>query len=298
MMDTTPALPLDPEDLPSLHRAADRVSLDGQQSYMRWIHADLAATAAAAAFGAVGAIGPGGWRRAATIVAVIALIIATILRWVTRVNRPNRAWFDGRAVAESVKTAAWRFVMHAVPYSGDTSHAERTFVDRVQAIMAERRDLSLASAETASVSQISPRMREIRALPFLARRRTYLASRLSDQIDWYSRRGHDHRVAARRWFVIGVVFELAALAAAVLRVADLGAVNLIGVFTTFAAGVTAVNQLHGHDELARSYGLAAQELSSVGTLLEAADEQQFLSLVGDAEGAISREHTMWMAKRT
>jgi hypothetical protein len=53
-----------------------------------------------------------------------------------------------------------------------------------------------------------------------------------------------------------------------------------------------------HDELSKSYGLAAPELMVLHSRLELAEtEEAFWQGVEETEAAISREHTMWMAKR-
>lgn len=60
---------------------------------------------------------------------------------------------------------------------------------------------------------------------------------------------------------------------------------------------TAVSQLNRNDELSRTYGLALQELSLIDGLAEGVEtETQLTSIVTDVESAISREHTLWLAK--
>ena len=50
--------------------------------------------------------------------------------------------------------------------------------------------------------------------------------------------------------------------------------------------------------MSKSYALANQELLSIKTMADTIDtEQELAKLVRDGEGAISREHTMWIAKR-
>jgi hypothetical protein len=75
-------------------------------------------------------------------------------------------------------------------------------------------------------------------------------------------------------------------------------VDLISVLAAVSAAATAWTQLGRHDELAKSYGLAAHELMVLHSRLELADsEEAFRQGVEETESAISREHTMWMAKR-
>ena len=46
---------------------------------------------------------------------VLFLLTLFIMVWL-RVSRPDDIWYNGRAVAESVKTRSWRWMMRAEPY--------------------------------------------------------------------------------------------------------------------------------------------------------------------------------------
>ena len=65
-----------------------------------------------------------------------------------------------------------------------------------------------------------------------------------------------------------------------------------------AAVAAAWTQYSRHDELGKSYGLAAQELAFLRSTIDVSpDEEALNSAVAATEDAISREHTMWMARR-
>jgi hypothetical protein len=73
---------------------------------------------------------------------------------------------------------------------------------------------------------------------------------------------------------------------------------LVGPLLALAAAFTAWTQLERNDELRQSYALANQELLSIKALAGTVDTEEGLAkLVSNGEGAISREHTMWIAKR-
>jgi hypothetical protein len=75
-------------------------------------------------------------------------------------------------------------------------------------------------------------------------------------------------------------------------------INIVPVITTCAAAVAAWNQMKRYDELAKTYALAAQELSELEAIAESlSGEADFPQLVEQVEEAISREHTMWCARR-
>ena len=65
-----------------------------------------------------------------------------------------------------------------------------------------------------------------------------------------------------------------------------------------AAAFVAWLQLKRHQELANSYALAAQELSFIAEQIQRVETAgEFSKFVSDAENAISREHTLWAARR-
>ena len=66
-----------------------------------------------------------------------------------------------------------------------------------------------------------------------------------------------------------------------------------------AAAAAAWTQMRQHRTLAAAYGLAAQELTLSRPLLEHVDDEaEWSRAVADAEDAISREHTTWLARRS
>jgi hypothetical protein len=282
---------------PAFLKAADNAASVGQRWYIRLVRADIGLIIAGALTGALSALGPPGWQKTTAVVSAILLGTGAIMRWVNRSRRPNRAWFDGRAIAESIKTNSWRYMMRTDPFAGSDSEAEARFIGDLLDILKARQELSFPGVESGE-GQITASMRLLRAEPFDVRRSTYLERRLKDQIVWYSSRAVRHQHRARLYFAIGLAAELSAVAWAIVRVAYPGTLNLIGVFTSLAVAATALSQVHSHDELGGRYAVAALELSAIRTLAESADESKFSDVVKDGEGAISREHTMWIAKRT
>lgn len=78
----------------------------------------------------------------------------------------------------------------------------------------------------------------------------------------------------------------------------LSPIKLTGLLTTIASSFIAWLQVKQHQELSQSYSIAAQEL---GLILEQGQhihtEEDFCAFVSDSENAISREHTLWVARR-
>jgi hypothetical protein len=208
-------------------------------------------------------------------------------------------WFDGRAVAETVKTQTWRYMMRLAPYQDDVSADEIFGQDLLSAIRA-RPDLRQPLGDLpADARQISSAMRALRAQPIDARRAAYDNQRLVDQARWYRGRAMSHQAKSRRWFAVSLAGQVVAAALALLSIfqPEAPAASLVGVFAAIAASATAWTQLGRHDELHKSYALAYQELITIRGLADhVATEADLDHLVTTGEAAISREHTMWMAK--
>jgi len=111
-------------DYPALAIAAGEASRAGRRGHTRLVLVDLALLAAA---GLVGGASPllasfgVGWERA---LAAVLLTLALFAMVATRLRAYDTQWFDGRAVAETVKSATWRYAMRASPYDADNAAAK------------------------------------------------------------------------------------------------------------------------------------------------------------------------------
>ncbi|MGI8521607.1 MAG: DUF4231 domain-containing protein [Actinomycetota bacterium] len=289
------------DDLPALFRAADKASTDAQSKYLGIIALDLSLLVIGATLGAVSFTSQEG-RAGLALASAIVLVISIMLTIALKFQRLATTWYDGRAVAESVKTSAWRYMTQAEPYTGRMPAAEaaRVLAEAFRAFLVERGELAASlPAALVTLPQITERMREVRALPLPPRRDLYLNERLGGQRVWYAKKAEKNRRDGRVVFILVLTSQGLALVAAILLVRwPLLPVNLVGVFAALAAALLAWNQLKRHEELATAYGLAAQEL---GTAQEQgrnlAEESDLSSFILNAENAISREHTLWLARR-
>lgn len=284
-------------DFPDLQRDASRTSAKGQKAYLWLARVEIAGLVAASAFGSLSFFSDRSHVPFA-LATVMALLVALVANFLERQGESDRAWFDGRAIAESVKTSSWRYMMRIKPYDDDGT-CNRIFARQLVAILNAqpemRHDLATDPHER---HQITPRMREIRALPLDQRLDWYRRNRILDQVEWYRSKASENSVAARHWYWASIVSQVAALVAAVLTVVDEPRIDAVGVLATVSASVTAWSSLRRHDDLSRTYAVASQELLAISDLAEEVTTEPELSeFVQLAEAAISREHTMWIAKR-
>lgn len=284
---------------PALHTAAAAASKSGRVNHTRLVMIDLALLAVAALIGVTLQVTSPLDARWVRAIAAALLAAALLAKLANRLSAFDGQWFDGRAVAETVKSATWRYVMHVPPYDGDGADADASFGSVLHQTLVARPALSAHLHQIpADGQQITPSMRQIRALPFDERKQLYLSARVGDQIAWYSRRAAENRRQAMRWFWVGLGAQGAALVLAIALVAAPSLPDLVGGLAAVAAVAAAWTQYGRHDELSKSYGLAAQELAFLRSNVDAAtDDSALTDAVDSTETAISREHTMWMARR-
>ena len=135
-------------EYPALFSAADAAALSGERWYAKLIEIDFVLVALGALIAGVVSALPTSWRQAVAAIAVIVLAVAVVLRWVNRATRRDKVWFDGRSVAESVKTASWRYMMRLPPFSGAADQAEERLVAELEEILRARNDLRLDPARS------------------------------------------------------------------------------------------------------------------------------------------------------
>lgn len=284
---------------PALYQVADASSASGQRTYRRLVAAELVFVLAGAAFAVLGAFVPGLVPLFPSLAAA-ALIGAIAIKLLNRQSGSDRRWFDGRAVAETVKTQTWRYMMRVAPYGSDATADESFARDVLGAMRARPAFEQPLDRLPPDPRQISSAMRAVRALPLGERLQVYLAERLNDQALWYKTRAVANQASGRRWFWLSLLAQVLAAAFAfvsIIRPEDPVA-SLVGMFAAIATAATAWAQLGRHDELSKAYALAYQELITFETLAGSVTTEQDLDgLVMNGESAISREHTMWMAKR-
>lgn len=249
------------------------------------------------------------------VLGALALIVALAVQIVKLSGKTHaeEEWFAGRAVAESTKTSAWRYMMRALPF-GDAGNSDADLSAKLREV------LQLSPVVQSRVAEpeptVTPFMRAAREDDWQGRRDLYLRDRLDDQIAWYDGRAryNERRSRLYTWvsiglqilaigavgYLIGVVLEahLASLQPGA-HAAESHELDLVPILTTMAAAVVAWAQAKQHDDLQNSYRQAWRELRQIRDRMtdpQRNTEADFQQAVGSAEGAISREHTMWVAK--
>lgn len=280
--------------LPAVHDAANIASGKGQQQYfalnaVRLVALLIAAIAGAAALKFHGFDGSGAMILGGFVLAAIAEF--SLIQF-----QPERAWYSGRAVAESTKTLAWRYAVKGEPFGPDLSDAAAEALMRARSGEVIRRggdriDVGLGDAIVTS------RMRQLRMETFEVRRQAYLEYRTNDQRKWYAVNARKNETRATRMRFALLAGEVLAVVLAAVSLGRDRPADFAGIAAACVASGAAWLALKQHSSLTSAYRIAAAELALQASALAGVTEDMWPQAVADAEEAISREHTMWLASR-
>jgi hypothetical protein len=195
---------------------------------------------------------------------------------------------------------SWRFTMKVEPYDVADSMAEEIFLKRLDEILHRQ---PFVSSQLASHflegAQITAHMRQMRKKTVEDRILYYVQNRIRDQKLWYATKAKWNHTQEFRWFIITWILQVLAAAIAIIIIVfrDL-IVNPVGIFTTAGAGALSWIHARRYRELSQSYGLVAQKLALLESQADrASTEEELAEIVIDVERTISREHTIWLARR-
>jgi hypothetical protein len=286
-------------DYPALYVAADAASGRAQRLYLALFKASVTMMIVGALSTTVGGISIA-LRTAGLLAGALLLLVSFVLNVIIRLQAPERVWFAGRAVAESVKTASWRYMTCAPPFCAElgSKTVDEMLLSELALIVKERKALGWNLGGDLSQPQITDKMRQIRSSPLETRVNIYRDDRIGIQTNWYATQSELNRREHTRWFYLTTGAQLFSLTWAMLLLSGNVRVNLTGVFSASAAGAMAWTQVKKYQELAQSYAMAAMDLGIAREkLAHVAGDIQFEAFVADSESAISREHTMWITRR-
>jgi hypothetical protein len=282
-------------DYPALYRTSDAASVRAQNGFLRVFRASVVLLI-------LGAIVSLANAKYATVMVVSGLLfLASLAIFVYGQFENFRGrWYQARALAESVKTATWRLIMGADPFSRSTDAS----LDKYRALLTEllQENKGLAkhlSGQWSNEDQITSEMRRVISMPFEEKRSYYLENRINQQCDWYSKKAESCKI--QNWIYFGILCAVYVIAIVLLFVRVLYPtleylpVELCAVV---ASAIISWMQLKKYDELASSYGLTAHEIGIIKSRFqETSDSKKLSGFVCDSENAFSREHTQWAARR-
>jgi hypothetical protein len=277
---------------PGLYQSADKASLDAQKRYYLCLSFYLGLLVIASAVSFFVPINTYG----ALLSALLFFVTLGILIYL-KTNKPDDIWYNGRAVAESVKTLSWRWMMRSGPFL-EEDKAEAEFISDLKKVLKQNQSLSAVLNSTEGAKEpITECMRAARALSFGDRKTLYKNQRIDNQADWYTRKAIFNRERASRWFLVSVLLHSSAVFMLIYRVYDSSLSLPVEVTATAASAVLTWIQSKKHNELSSSYSLAAHEIGFIKSEWQSVNESDFSDFVINTENAFSREHTQWIARK-
>lgn len=283
------------EDFPALYISADRASIQAQSELMLIYRLNgilLITGAALALFSSVS--------RIMAILSAVVFLSSLFLYILSNYKKLQAKWYQSRALAESIKTATWRFMMGAEPFATSLDESIESFRKLLTELLYENKGIGPYLADDWSGrEQITHKMMEIRSCSYSEKRKIYLNDRIDEQRTWYAYKSGENRKAAKFWFVVLCFLYGMAILLSLVRVAypDLPFVP-IEVFAVAASSVIGWSQIKRFDDLSSAYGLTAHEIGIIKSRYSIVEDDASLSnFISDAENAFSREHTQWAARR-
>lgn len=288
----------DDKDLPGLFQSADTASIKEQKKFFNGIFWYLTLLIIAALFAFFADDYPNPIFK--IISTVLFLLTLFIMIWL-RVSRPDDIWYNGRAVAESVKTRSWRWMMRAEPYM-DCDNIEivrKHFVNDLKTILKQNESLIGKLGISASIEEpISEKMIEIRKLNLSDRFNFYRQERITNQAIWYTNKSKFNKKRAEMWFWTTVSLHALAILLLLYNIYDPNAKLPIEVIAVAASSVLTWLQSKKHNELSSSYSLTAHEIILIKSEINRIETEEDLSeYIMNCENAFSREHTQWFARK-
>lgn len=284
---------MDDKHYPALYQVANGGAISAQRDLLnltRWNSILLIAGAAVSLVSVAHAV----------VFIVAALLFgASLFTYIFgRVRNYHGKWYKARALAESVKTSTWKFMMRAEPYQDDQT-AEAKFIGVLQELLEQNKDIGEQLSSDVSTEQITEYMLRRRATRFADRKDVYLKERIEEQKTWYAGKVKFNKNQSKKWFTLLCVAYGVAIVLVLLKIAYPNWEYVpTEVALVVASSIISWTQLKRFDELASAYSLTVQEIGIVHSRYrQVSSEQNMASFTSDAENVFSREHTQWAARR-
>lgn len=286
-------------DFPAAYVVANATSQRAQEKFKRLTSTRLMLFVLAAAFGVWSL--EGGRHQLTAILGAICFLIALVIEAQISKARPEQAWYESRAAAESAKTLAWRYAVGGEPFGVTTPDPDDLLAQQMSDISSVLSNIDL-EPEIGSGHLVTDWMRATRSSSLEMRRVIYEVHRVVDQQNWYSTRSKGLKADFERWVKYLVCAEVAGVVGAVLGAAFSLPIDLLGIAAASAAALSAWIQTNQFRTLQTAYTVTALELSTLRARIHAHPpeddtEDDWAQFVEEAEKAFSREHTLWKASR-
>lgn len=282
------------EDFPGLFLAANKVAIDYQNNFKLALKTNLVTLVVAAVLSFIPLS-----HSIIPLLQLLALLTTLTCSIYLATQNPEKLWYSGRALAESIKTLTWRYISKAEPFNNDDKISKNEFIETLNKAIQQNREVCQKHSNHLGDEQITPKMTEMRSHELKTRQQNYLLYRIKDQNEWYTTKAKLNQDRSKSFFRLLIATNVIAVILAATKIAFPTVTPWpTDIFIAVAASLLTWMQAKRFSELAASYALAAHEINIIKSLsLEEMTEDEFSIFVGDAENAFSREHTQWIARK-
>ena len=286
---------MSPVDYPSIQRSANEASGSAQHVFLWLNKLQLILLVLTAIVSGWGPTAPD-IQRIVGIAVAITMMVALAIEIALRIGKFDDRWFRCRALAENIKSAVWYFVMSPADH---TSLAEVEFLGQIEQLQERLPDLAKElSLHDDTGSLVTDWMRQTQLLPFAQKLVLYRKQRIDDQQQWYHRnaKGNVKRERIGSWAIFAL--EFIAIGYAFLQAWRLWEFNAVGGIAAVSASCIAWIQMKRYSDLGTSYAIAAGDIRRIAEKRQhVRTDPELQEFVREIETAVSREHSMWLAKR-
>jgi len=287
------------KDYPSFFKTTDRYSLEGQQTYLKWIKVELIILVIAGVI-SLFPFDNEDYGQILAVLSVIAFAAGIGITFHIKNSKFEDDWYIGRALAESIKSLTWKYMTKGEPFIEDLSNedADKKFIAVLKDMLDENRTFLKVTYQEDDGINITAKMRELRQSSFQDRKNAYINDRVKDQQNWYKSKSTFNKAKASQlfWFIISL--QAGALIYSLYLIVNPSFFNAVPLATTLAAVFLSWLQVKQHQELSQSYAVAANDINLILSQEPYIDSEEKLEIfIADSENAFSREHTLWIARR-
>lgn len=290
------AINFDDDDYPAIYNAADTTSITSQRSYFFCLLLYLISLISASY---VSYMWPNELKETYMSLALFVLSIGCLI-WLGY-KKYETDWYNSRAVAESVKTRTWRWIMRAEPYNDD-QESIKEFTTDLKEILNQNTEISkrLSTTNYAPDNKlVSDKMLNIRQLSWDERLAIYRIGRIDNQAEWYSQKAKFNKCRATQFLIASVLLNVVAICMLIYRINHLQSNLPVSVIATLAGAFLTWVQAKKYGEQRDSYSLAAHEIYLMkGDISLVKNDEDLSTFVLNSEAAFSREHTQWIARKS
>lgn len=282
-------------DYPQLYRAADNLSIQHQKERFGLLFGYLSSLV----IGSVVSIFCNG--TIGNSISLLLFILSATLFAISKIHNPLELWYNGRAVAESVKSMTWKWMMKAEPYQEiESETAISNLKNDLHCLLQQNKTLfSHYQDEDDGFYCISERMKEVRNSNAKDRLSFYNRNRVKNQLNWY-------RMKAKRFHNLYIIYSSTVAffyaAIIVLMIINISKPNVslpIELVSAFVTSIVSWMEAKKYNELSCAYSLAVNDISIINAnMLEGnVADNDVSEYVINSENAFSREHTQWFARK-